>query len=135
MRYKLKSKLKIDSQCNHMLIFSQHLMLFDDHKVQCYRPDGVLEREWILDSSIQLVQPVGGLSGKESCLLGLQNGQLIQLFVHNQFPVPLIKLNGTPGDLDLSASRRYLAVTDQLTNCYVYEFASGQLVYQVSKVS
>lgn len=130
MRYKLKAKIRLCGQCQHLLIFAQHVLLVDDNRIQCFRFDGLLDREWTLDGSVTMVRPLGGSTGKESCLLGLQDGSVLQLFVHSQFPVPLLKLKNAPISADLSVKRKLLAMIDVQHNCYVYELASATLLYQ-----
>jgi hypothetical protein len=135
MRYKLKAKLRLQGECRHLLVFAQHVLLVTDNKIQCFRFDGMLEREWVLDGQVTMVRPLGGSTGKESCLIGLQDGNVMQLFVHSQFPVSLLKLKSAPMSADLSVKRKFVAIIDTQHNCYVYEVATAQLVYQVRLIA
>jgi len=51
--------------------------------------------------------------------VGLKNGSVLQIFVDNAFPIELIKQNTPIRCLDVSASRRKLAVVDEHSTCLV----------------
>ena len=52
------------------------------------------------------------------------------MFVDNAFPIELIKQQTAVRCLDLSASRRKLAVVDDNNTCLVYDLASKDLLFQ-----
>jgi intraflagellar transport protein 122 len=54
-------------------------------------------------------------------LLGLKNGQVLKIYVDNLFPIPVVTHERAIRCLDLSASRRRLALVDQFANVVVYD--------------
>ena len=73
---------------------------------------GVKEREWTLESPVRYIKIIGGPANKEALLVGLKNGQVSKIFLDNPFPVDLLKINMAIRCLDLSHSRRKVAVVD-----------------------
>ena len=67
---------------------------------------------------------------REGMLLGLKNGQVLKIFLDNPFPVHLLTINSAIRCLDLSASRRRLAVVDEHSTCQVFDLANKQLMFQ-----
>ncbi len=62
---------------------------------------------------------VGGPPEREGLLLGLKNGQILKIFVDNPFPVQLLSIPSAIRCLDLSASRRRIAIVDEHSTCQV----------------
>ena len=68
--------------------------------------------------------------GREGLLIGLSNGQVLQIFIDNPFPIPLVKVSSPIRCLDLSLSRIKLAVVDEDCNCFVYDLTTKELMFQ-----
>ena len=100
--------------------------------MQMYDYGGTFEREWCLDSIIAYIKVVGGSSGRECLLVGLDNGSVLKIFVDNTFPVQLVKVNFSIKCLDLSASKMKLAIVDQNNNCIVYNLKTKSFMFQES---
>lgn len=64
-------------------------------------------------------------------LVGLVNGQILYIFVDNAFPIELIKQGTSVRCLDMSASRKKLAVVDEHNTCIVYDLQTKEILYQV----
>lgn len=60
----------------------------------------------------------------------LAYSQIQKIFVDNAFPIELIKQQTAVRCLDLSASRKKLAVVDENNTCLVYDVATKQLRFQ-----
>ena len=88
-----------------------------------------LVSEWVLEAVIRYIKVVGGPPGKEGLLVGLKNGTVLKIFVDNPFPITLIKHKSSIRCLDLSMSRRKLAVVDESAAVYVYDAISKDLLY------
>ena len=65
------------------------------------------------------IEVVGGPPEREGLLLGLKSGQIINIFIDNPFPINILKISSAIRCLDLSASRRKLAVVDEHSTCQV----------------
>jgi len=67
--------------------------------------NGVLEREWVLDTTIKYVKPLSGPAKRESLLVGCQDGSVVKIFIDNGFPIPLIKQTTPICLVDISSDR------------------------------
>lgn len=57
--------------------------------------------------------------------------QILKIFVDNPFPITLLKLSTSVRCLDMSASRKKLAVVDEHNTLLVYDIVSKELLFQV----
>jgi len=130
MHYRIKEKILKKLECNLLVVTSNHVVLCQDRKLQSYSFAGVKEKEWILDSLIRYIKVTGGPAGREGLLVGLKSGQVVKIFVDNPFPINLLKIGSAVRCLDLSASRKKLAVVDEHSTCLVYNLATKELLFQ-----
>jgi intraflagellar transport protein 122 len=86
------------------------------------------DREWVLEAVIRYIKVVGGPPGREGLLVGLKNGTVLKIFVDNPFPITLIKHKSSIRCLDLSMSRRKLAVVDETAAVFVYDAGKKRVV-------
>ena len=63
-------------------------------------------------------------------LVGLKNGVIFRIFADNPFPIRLLKLPNAIRCLDLSASRRKIAVVDDEGNLSVNDLATQEVLFQ-----
>ena len=73
---------------------------------------------------------VGGPNGREGLLVGLKNGAVFKIFIDNKFPVLLIRHTAPIRCLDLSASRKKLAVVDEDSKVFVYDLLTQQATFE-----
>ena len=136
MMYRVKDRINAAIDCNLLVITSSHLILCLDKKLQLMSFTGNKEREWVLESPIRYVKVIGGLAGREGVLTGLKNGQVIQIFADKPFPVNLVKHKLGIRCLDMSLSRRKVAIVDESSGCYVYDILTGgELLFSESPAS
>jgi intraflagellar transport protein 122 len=62
-----------------------------EKQLQLYSFEGVLVREWMMDTVVRYIKVAGGPAGKEGLLVGLKHGAVLKIYVDNPFPIPLIK--------------------------------------------
>ena len=105
MKYKAYKKINKKIDCNLLFVVSQHLILVFEKKIQLLSFSGVLEREWVLDSTIRYVKTVSGPPKREGVLVGLKNGSVLKIFVDNGFPIPIVKQTTPIKVVDISADR------------------------------
>eukprot|EP01061_Rhynchopus_euleeides_P016277 TRINITY_DN27556_c0_g1_i1.p1 TRINITY_DN27556_c0_g1~~TRINITY_DN27556_c0_g1_i1.p1 ORF type:complete len:1234 (+),score=571.29 TRINITY_DN27556_c0_g1_i1:232-3933(+) len=130
MRHKLKERIQKKLDCNLLVVTSQHIVLCLDRKLILYNFTGVFQRQWVLESGIRYIKPVGGPVECEALLVGLRNGTVLKIFIDNTFPIHLVKLENPVRCLDLSASRNKLAVVDENQQCVVYRLDTRELLFQ-----
>ncbi|PIO63289.1 hypothetical protein TELCIR_15111, partial [Teladorsagia circumcincta] len=75
-------------------------------------------------------QVIGGPPGRETILIGLREGQVCKLFVDNPFPVQVLKLNGPIKCIDISATRRHIAVVDDSGLCVVFDAKTKEVLFE-----
>eukprot|EP00041_Stephanoeca_diplocostata_P034387 m.1171057 g.1171057 ORF g.1171057 m.1171057 type:complete len:1193 (+) comp24511_c0_seq1:191-3769(+) len=123
-------KIKEAFECTLLVVCSRNVILGNDRRLLCVSFTGKREREWLLDATIRYIKVAGGPEGREGLLVGLGNGQILYVFVDNAFPIELIKQGTSVRCLDLSASRKKLAVVDEHNTCIVYDLATKEILYQ-----
>ncbi|GFU46426.1 intraflagellar transport protein 122 homolog [Trichonephila clavipes] len=130
MHYKIMQKINLKFDCTLLVVCAKHIVLCQEKILQCLSFEGVLEKEWMMDSLIRYIKVMGGPAGSEGILVGLKNGQVVKIFVDNALPVHVLKINSSIRCLDLSAKRQKLAVVDDNSICSVYDLSSNSLLYQ-----
>ncbi|XP_073975880.1 intraflagellar transport protein Oseg1 isoform X2 [Rhodnius prolixus] len=130
MHYRLKEKLSTKVECSLLVVTSGHLILCHDRVLQCITFGGVHEREWETDASVRYIRVIGGPPNREGLLIGLANGQVLKIFIDNAFPVELVKLETAVKCLDISPSRKKLAVVSDKDQCLVYNLSDKELLFQ-----
>jgi intraflagellar transport protein 122 len=148
LRYRVRDKIVAQLECNLLVVTSFHVILCQERKLQLYDFAGrktrfvslaqplasvrmrrtslasPSSREWVLEAVIRYIKVVGGPVGREGLLVGLKNGAVLKIFVDNPFPITLIKHKSSIRCLDLSMSRRKLAVVDETAAVFVYDAGS-----------
>ena len=105
-------------------------MLCFDSKIQLIAFNGVLEREWVLETNIKYVKPMSGPPKRESLLVGCQDGSVLKIFIDNGFPIPIIKQTTPVSLVDISSDRQKIAVIDDFKSLFVYDVKTQQLLFQ-----
>jgi len=129
MKYKAYKKISKKIDCNLLFVLSQHLVLTFEKKVQLLSFSGILEREWVLDSSIRYVKTISGPPKRESLLVALKNGTVLKIFVDNAFPIPIVKQTTSIRLVDISSDKQKLAVVDDHNSLFVYDVRSQELLF------
>jgi len=135
MKYKAHKKINKKIDCSNLFVFSHHLVLCFEKKIQLLAFTGVLEREWVLETSIKYVKPLSGPPKRESVLVGCQDGSVLKIFIDNGFPIPVIKQTTPICLVDISADRQKVAVIDDFKSLFVYDVKTQQLLFQERNVT
>ncbi|XP_049437471.1 intraflagellar transport protein 122 homolog isoform X3 [Epinephelus fuscoguttatus] len=130
MHYRTKEKICRKFECNLLVVCSQHIILCQEKRLQCLSFTSVREKEWVMESLIRYIKVIGGPPGREGLLVGLKNGAILKIFVDNPFPITLLKLSTSVRCLDMSASRKKLAVVDEHNALLVYDINSKELLFK-----
>ncbi|XP_014246043.1 intraflagellar transport protein 122 homolog [Cimex lectularius] len=130
MHYKLKERMQIKSECSLLVVCSAHIVICHECTLHSVAFNGLREREWLMESPVRYIRVIGGPHSREGLLVGLANGQVLKVYLDNAFPVELIKIDSPVKCLDMSPSRRKLAIVNDKDQCLVYAIPSGQLLFQ-----
>ncbi|XP_030658007.1 intraflagellar transport protein 122 homolog isoform X5 [Nomascus leucogenys] len=130
MHYRVKEKIVKKFECNLLVVCANHIILCQEKRLQCLSFSGAKEREWQMESLIRYIKVIGGPPGREGLLVGLKNGQILKIFVDNLFAIVLLKQATAVRCLDMSASRKKLAVVDENDTCLVYDIDTKELLFQ-----
>ncbi|XP_069871711.1 intraflagellar transport protein 122 homolog isoform X5 [Dipodomys merriami] len=130
MHYRVKEKMVRKFECNLLVVCADHIILCQERRLQSLTFNGVKEREWQMESLIRYIKVIGGPPRREGLLVGLKNGQILKIFVDNLFAVVLLKQATAVRCLDMSATRKKLAVVDENDTCLVYDIHSKELLFQ-----
>jgi intraflagellar transport protein 122 len=116
--------------CNLLVVTSHHLILCQERRLQLLDFKGNQVRDWVLEAVIRYIKVAGGPTGRETLLVGLKNGGVFKVIVDNPFPVPLVNLGLSIRCLDLSKSRKMLAVVDENSDCSVFNLDTKELLFK-----
>lgn len=130
MKYKAYRKISKKLECDHLVVLAHHVILCQDKKMQLLNFNGVIEREWILDSVIRYTKVIGGPPKNEGLIVGLQDGSIYKVFIDNAFPILLIKQSTSIKAVDLNACRDRVAVVDDFQNMFIYDSITKKLLHQ-----
>lgn len=89
---------------------------------------GVVFLEHMSSNSLALFQ---GFVAMVTHTFSLKFCQILKIFVDNLFAIVLLKQATAVRCLDMSASRKKLAVVDENDTCLVYDIHTKELLFQV----
>lgn len=135
MVYRSMEKISKRMECSLLVVCTNHLVVCDEKTVQSLFFSGKKDNEWIFESPIRYIKVVGGPPGKEHLILGLRNGQVWEIHLDNSFPLLRASLKDGIKCLDLSQSKRKLAVVDENNFCHIFDVGTGQLLSIVYKLN
>ncbi|XP_050096761.1 intraflagellar transport protein 122 homolog [Anopheles aquasalis] len=135
MHYKVREKIAKKFDCSLLVVCAQHLVLCQEKKLQSLDFNGVLQREWLMDSFIRYIKVTGGPAGREGLLLGLKSGQVWRIFLDNSLPILVTTVLSSVRCLDLNATRTKLAVVDDAGRLVVRDLINDAMLYQDSAVN
>ncbi|XP_065214169.1 intraflagellar transport protein 122 homolog [Planococcus citri] len=135
MHYQIKEKLNKSLECNLLVVCSEHLIFCQEKRLQCYTFDGKNVAQWLMDDVVRYIKVVGGAAGNEGLIVGLADGQVLKIYISNPFPTLMMKSTSAILCLDLSLSKKKLAVVNDDNQCVVYDVGTDQIVHQESKAT
>ncbi|XP_041457748.1 intraflagellar transport protein 122 homolog isoform X2 [Lytechinus variegatus] len=130
MHYRVKEKINKKFDCNLLVVCAEHIILCQERRLTSLTFSGVKDREWVMEALIRYIKVIGGAEGREGLLVGLKNGQIFKVFVDNPFPILILKQQTSVRCLDISSSRKKLAVVDEHNTCMVYDINTKELLFQ-----
>lgn len=133
LHYRIKERIKNIFDCDLLVVCSHHIILCQGTSLQCYTQSGSIVRQWIMDSAVRYIKVVGGPPNNEGLIVGLADGQVLKIYIDNPFPIDVMRSTSSILCLDLSLSRRKLALVNDDNRCIVYDLFSKQTVIQEMK--
>jgi intraflagellar transport protein 122 len=130
LRHHLLERLALDVECNLLVVTSNNFLMCIDKKLQLFTFASVRVREWVMESTIRYIKPVGGPAGREGLIVGCEDGTVVKVFIDNPFTVPLVKHKASVRSLDMSMERDKVAVVDEHSAVSVYDIATGSLLFE-----
>lgn len=135
MHYRLKEKITKKLDCNLLVVTTENIILCHEKKLQLFDFKGNKLREWVLEAVIRYIRVVGGPVGREGLLVGLKSGSVLKIFIDNRFPIQLVKHEAPIRCLDLSATRKKVAVVDENSKIVVYDLITQQVLFTDSNAN
>lgn len=131
MVYRSMEKISRRMECSLLVVCTNHLVVCDEKTVQSLFFSGKKDNEWVFESLIRYIKVVGGPPNKEHLIVGLRNGQVWEVHLDNSFPLLRVSLKDGIKCLDLSQSKRKLAVVDENNRCHIFDMDTGKLISTV----
>ncbi|XP_039966152.1 intraflagellar transport protein 122 homolog [Bactrocera neohumeralis] len=135
MHYKVKEKIQKKFDCSLLVVCARHIVLCQEKRLQCLDFNGILQRDWIMDSFIRYIKVSGGPAGREGLLVGLKSGQVFRIFLDNSLPLMITSVVSAVRCLDINANRTKIAVVDDTGRLVVRDIVSDTLLYQDTGVN
>ena len=132
---RLRDKIALKSECSQLLILSSHFVVCNGKRLMLHAFSGGREREWQFEAAVRYIKPIGGPPSREGMLVGLDDGEVYEVFLNNDFPISIVKHGKCIRCLDISASRRKLAVVDDEACLTVYDMATGAVAFKEADAS
>jgi intraflagellar transport protein 122 len=134
MRYRPLKRISTSVSCSLLVVASRHVVMCFERRLQLLSlVTGKTTREWLLPATVRFLKVAGGPPGAEALLVGLKNGACLTVYLDNPFPVPVADLPGGAGGvkcLDLSPSKKLLAVVDEEGALRVYNVVTKEVVWE-----
>lgn len=134
MTYRAMHCVRRSEDCSLLVVASRHVIQCSDRRLSLIGlASSRTEREWVLPATVRYIKVVGGPPGGEALLVGLKSGACLTVYVDNPFPVTLAQLPPSAGSarcLDISPSRKRIAVVDDAGALRVFDTASKEAVWE-----
>ncbi len=132
-----KYQIKVEGEINLILLSSCHLFMCQENRLTSYEliraETHQTFKEWVFEGDIKYLRVIGGAIGRECLIAGLKTGEIYIIYADNQFPVLLYQHDIPIRSLDLSASKRKLAVVDENNDIFVIDLATKNFIWKDQK--
>lgn len=109
--------------------FANAFMFIQEKIVKVVAPTGNFIREFVFNSPIKQAIVCSTIISKEGLIVGLEDGQVIQIFVHHRFSHLLFKHDIGIKSLSISQMKSKIAVVDDSRRCCVYDLMTCNLLF------
>lgn len=115
--------------CNKFFIFSNNYVFCFDKSIKIYSQNGAFTREFNFSANVNDAAICSTVPGMEGIVAGLEDGQIVQLFVNHRFTHVLVKHDKPIKNIAVSMMRSKISVVDSDRRCCVYDAISAALLY------
>ncbi|XP_026194212.1 intraflagellar transport protein 122 homolog [Cyclospora cayetanensis] len=132
LEYREVHRLKGSFECSLLLLAAHSVVLCHGNTLKLYDLEGKAQRQWNLKAAVRYVRVLGGPPGAEALLVGLRNGEVLYVYVHQELPLPLLHHHTGIVCVDVSAERSRLAIIDENKELHIFELQNKRslLPYQ-----
>ena len=116
-------------------MLTANFLIGNNKKMQVIKLNGEMETEWVFESTIKCIKVIGGPTKKENILVGLNNGNVLKVFINNSFPVVLAQHSISIVVCDLSIDKKKLAIVDLNNNLTVIDVVSKEVLFTEMNVT
>ena len=109
--------------------FSTSYIFINEKSVRIQSDKGTFIREFQFGSPIKASTLSSCLPEMEAIIIGLEDGQVFQIFLHLRFSNLLFKHDNPIKSLSISQMKTKIAIVDDKRKCCVYEVFTGKLLF------
>eukprot|EP01084_Bolivina_argentea_P099701 179190_1 len=123
MSYKLVHKVEKTSDCNLLIITTNHLVICTENELELIDFDGRHIREWKFNRAhpIRYIKNLSGAPDQEGILVGLANGEIYTVFIDKKYGILHYKHSGSIRCVDISSSKSKLSIVGEDKRITIYD--------------
>lgn len=118
-----------NGESREFYVFSNSFMFVYEKSVKILSSKGSFIREFTFSASVTASTICSTIQDIEGIIVGLEDGQVIQVFVDHLFSHLVIKHDCTVKRISISQMKTKFAVIDDKNRCCVYNSLSGKLLF------
>ena len=99
-------------------------------RLTSYTLNGVVSREWVLESHVKYMKILPGFIGSECLLVATESGAVFKIFLDSSFPIEIQKISSPIYLCDVSQFRRKLLIVDENQILSVFDIETNDLLFQ-----
>lgn len=133
---KVKYYIQWESELSLMLLASNHLIICHDNHVYLFPLLNdvaiitTVEREWSFETDVKYLRVLGGAPKREGVICGLRSGEIMILYLDNQFPVMIYTHEIGVRSLDINFSRNKLAIIDDNYDLTLVDLVTKSVIWR-----
>ena len=122
-------RFETNFDCIKFFIFSANFVFVFEKSVKIYDQIGTFVREFNFSSVINDAAPCSSVHGMEGIVAGMEDGQIVQIFVNHRFPHVIVRHDKPVKAIGMSMMRTKIAVIDSDRRCCVFDAIGANLLY------
>lgn len=131
MKFEHVSAFVAPERCNLLVCGAMNVIVCLGERLTSYTFNGVISREWVLNSHVKYMKMLPGPVGSECLLVAAESGAVYKIFLDSSFPIEIQKVNAPIYLCDLSQFRKKLLIVDENHILSVFDLVTNDLLFQV----